>query len=186
MFFTTEGMESINRGEYLAGRFTAFLEHVLDPSDAGYQDVHAEVIVGGTAYSAVGRAPDPCVLTYRVGTKLLAQPFVRLVRVPVTDLNKARAFLDGATRTRATYDIPVAQMVAPDAVLHLARKDLDPARPATWHHLFCSQFVLLFLRYCHTENILPLPREKLQVLWSEDSVKWTPAHLRRQLQCMLA
>lgn len=181
MFFTTEGMGSVNRDMALAGRFVAMLEHLLNPWDSGYQDVHAEIIVEGTAFSAVGRPPGPCILTYSIGERLKSQPFVRLVDVPVTDLAAARRFLEEAAGTEATYDIPVGQMLAPDLLLHCARDDLDPIHPATWHHLFCSQFVVLFLRYCHKKNILPLPEKRLQVLWSEDSVKWTPAHLRRKL-----
>lgn len=186
MFFTTEGLEKLDKTAALAERFVAFLEHVLDPRDAGYQDVHAEVVLDdGEAFSAVGRKPRPCVIQYKVTEKLLSQPFVRLVKVPVTDVEKARKFLREAAETKATYDIPVAQMLTPNALLHAWRTDLDATHPATWHHLFCSQFVLLFLRYCHTERILPLSERKLKVLWSEDSVKWTPAHLRRKLAEML-
>jgi hypothetical protein len=186
MFFTTEGLEKIDKTAALAERFVAFLEHVLDPWDAGYQDVHAEVVLdNGEAYSAVGREPRPCVIQYKVTEKLLSQPFVRLVKVPVNDVEKARKFLRKAAETKATYDIPVAQMLAPDALLHAVRADLDATHPATWHHLFCSQFVLLFLRYCHTERMLPLADRKLKILWSEDSVKWTPAHLRRKLEEIL-
>jgi hypothetical protein len=186
MFFTTEGMESINRDLALTAKFTAMLEHLLNPWDSGYQDVHAEILVGDTAFSAVGRPPGPCILTYKIGNRLKSQPFVRLVDVPVTDLGKARCFLEQAAETKATYDIPVAQMLAPDLFLHCARDDLDPIHPATWHHLFCSQFVILFLRYCHREGILPIQQKRLEILWSEDSVKWTPAHLRRKLDEILA
>lgn len=187
MFFTTEGLEKLDRTMALAERFLAFLEHVLDPGDAGYQDVHAEVLLeNGEAFSAVGREPSPCVVQYTVTGRLTSQPFVRLVKVPVTNVKLAREFLKKAAETKATYDIPVAQMLAPDFLLHCARADLDPMHPATWHHLFCSQFVLLFLRYCHTVSILPFSEKKLSVLWSEDSVKWTPAHLRRKLDEILS
>ena len=161
----SEGMEDVSRDLALAGKLKAMLEHVLEQWDLGYQDVHAKILVGDMAFSAVGRPTGPCELTYRVGERLKSQPFVG--GRPGHRPGSGQALPRDGHRNQS---------------LHCARADLDPLHPATWHRLLCSHFVILFLRYCHTASILPLPERKLQVLWSEDSVKWTPAHLRRKTQ----
>lgn len=158
-------------------KFLLFLEYLAHPSDYGLTELHAEIIAGNTGYSAVGRPPDHCVIKYNFDHAAFdSQPFVEFVKVPITDLKGAVEILEDMSTTSATYDIPWMDFLVPSIFI----KDLD-LDPHHWGHLYCSQFVLLFLRKCRKKNLLPLPEDRLVYLDSCKSETCTPTHLKRML-----
>jgi hypothetical protein len=187
IFVTTKGLETMDRASLLAGNFLLTLEHVVYPFDYPYHDVHAEVCLNGTRYSAVGLSPSPCVLTLPFHSNLLSLPCVETVSLPITDDRIAQLFLTESSKTPATYFIPIQDFLTPKAILDYTKPDLNTIRPDTWQHLYCSQYVLLFLRYCAEHGILPLPAHKLAYLHPSyiNSRTCTPAHLRHIIDKML-
>jgi hypothetical protein len=187
IFVTTRGMEKMDKALRLAENFLLTLEHVVYPFDYAYQDVHAEISLNGTRYSAVGHSPSPCVLTLPLQTEFLSLPCVETVSLPITDDRIAQLFLTESSKTPATYFIPIQDFLTPKAILDYTKPDLNTIRPDTWQHLYCSQYVLLFLRYCAEHGILALPAHKLAYLHPSyiNSRTCTPAHLRHIIDRML-
>jgi len=161
-------------------RALVFMEYLAHPSDLGYTEIHAEIVANGVCYSAVGRPPDKCVLHYAFKEERSSQPFVELVRVPVTSSLKAQRVIERLSANHATYQIPYMEFLVPTAFI----RELD-LQPSHWGHLFCSQFVLLCLREMRRRDLLALPRESLAHLDDCPSVTCTPAHLRHLLDRML-
>ena len=165
--------------------FLAFLEHLSNFSDTRYSEVHAELIIDKCAYTAVansGKDASSCVVKYRFG-QVQPFPFLEFVDIPVKNLQRARQIAEEIhAKTRATYEIPFFDLAIPSYFVHDIGTD-----PAHWDHLYCSQFVLLFLRICAQKDILDLPRSKLECLDEShcNSVRCTPAHLRHVLRNML-
>jgi hypothetical protein len=162
-------------------KFTAFMEHVTYPSDFRYNQIHAEIIVNNTGYSAVGRPPQHCVIKYTFDGEPEAQHYVELVKLPVADVDLAQEVLEHMSSTEATYDIPYLKFLVPSIFI----KDLD-LDPKHWGHLFCSQFVLLSLRKMEKMNIIQLPRSSLAYLYDCPSQTCTPARLRHLLDKILS
>jgi len=188
LFMTTRGLYEADRSVAMAQKLLEIMEHIASPADYRYPQVHAEVILDDTAYSAVGQPPGPCVLSYPAHLDTLSSlPFIETVDVPITDPEAARRFLVKTTFTPATYSIPYADFVLPSFVLRYTDPDLDHSRPFTWSHLYCSQFALLFLRHCASEGIIPLPPDALRAhLYSVSSHACSPAHLAHLLDNLLA
>lgn len=186
MFITTKNMDKYNPSHAFSAKITALLEHLANVWDYKYNEVHAEIILKKTAYSAVGLPPEPCVLTYTLDPSQLAMPCIEYVHIPLTDMHTAKDFLITATKTQATYDIAALDFCLPDFVLKYTDPELECSLPMTWTHLYCSQFVLLFLRYCHVKKIIPLSDERLRLLWSTSSHKCSPAHLKHILDNILS
>jgi len=158
----------------------AFFEHLAHLSDLGYDEVHAELLVGDTAYAAVDTG-GRCVVTHRFRHLPVGVPMLELVPVPVTSLARAREIAESVSSgSRATYCIPYARFALPSFLVHDLGDD-----PATWDHLYCSQFVLLFLRACARAGVLDLPRDRLAPLLACNSVQCSPAHIRRLLRLVL-
>ena len=137
-----------------AQRVLDLFEHVAYPFDHG-DEVHADVIIGGVCYSAVGCEAGRCVLKGRCGAGVLDGSLgSEIVRVEVTDVERVRGYLERVARERISYCVPVWDFAVPGGVLGWLDEDVDCERPETWGRLFCSQFVLLVLRYCHKEGLL--------------------------------
>jgi len=173
-----------------AGDVMSFLEHIPYPFDAG-REVHADVILGDTCYSAVGLPPGPCVLTFHADVNKLKKrqtPGEELVEVSISDVPSARAFLEAAANAskRITYDVPVIDFVLPNAVLRRTDPDVDCDAPETWPHLFCSQFALLFLRHCHKHGLIQVNEPlRAKALYVCNSHVCSPAHLREIMRILL-
>jgi len=172
------------------GNFLSFFEHIPYPFDAG-REVHADVILGNTCYSAVGLPPDPCILKFKVDAadiRTRKRPGEELVELSVADLQSARKYLDTAVANsaRIAYDIPVVDFVLPNAVLRYTDPDVDCDASEKWPTLFCSQFALLFLRHCHKQGLVTV-REPLRAkaLYVCNSHVCSPAHLREIMRILL-
>ena len=164
----------------------AVLEHIPYPFDGGWE-VHADVILGDTCYSAVGHPPEPCVLTFDVAElKRRPTPGEELVEVRITNVSSAKAFLDAAASKKFTYSVPVFDFVLPSVVVNFEDPDVDCDAPGTWPHLFCSQFALLFLRHCLRNGLIEIkdPRRAL-ALYVCNSHVCSPAHLRQMMRVLL-
>lgn len=181
-------------------RWLAFFEHLAHLADMGYDEIHAELLLDHSAYSAVRSDPEPdapsravhppqtaspsrsCVVKYSF-QRVAPMPMLELVQVPVTSLALAKQIAEEIyASTAASYDIPYAELALPSFLVHDVGSD-----PSRWHHLYCSQFVLLFLRRCADRGALDLPRERYSLLFEPhcNSVQCTPAHLRRVLRRVL-
>jgi hypothetical protein len=186
LFVTTKNIDKMDPDLVLPEKIMAFLEHVANPLDYGYQEVHAEVILDGIAFSAVGQEPSSCVLQYRINPEIFNYECIELVDIPLTHPEIARKFLLKAATTPATYHIPIRDFILPKFVLDYLDPDLDFSLPSSWSHLYCSQFVLLFLRFCAAQNIIPIDSEKLRrKLYSVNSHACSPAHLAHILNDIL-
>ena len=182
LFITTKYIEMLNPEASLDVKMIRFLEHVVNWSDRHQEEVHAEVVLNGTCYSAVGKYPDPCVLTYKFNPQLSALPCVELIDVPISDLNAAQDYLARATNTPARYHIPFAEFLLPKLAVDYVDPEYDFMDPSSWTRLYCSQFVLLFLRYCEYRRIISADSTKLhETLYSVSSHTCTPAHLAHML-----
>lgn len=166
-------------------RFTAFLEHLAHMSDSWkYNQVHAELIIFNTAYAAVCNKSSPknCILKYEF--KLIKKlPFVNFVDIPVKNMEAVSELAESIWKNcRASYRIPFTDLAMPSFLVH----DLDDD-PKHWDHLYCSQFVLLFLRICAEKDLLDIPVSQLQLLDEKhcNSVTCTPAHLKITLDRLL-
>jgi hypothetical protein len=182
---------AFNKRMQRAQSVLAFVEHVPYPFDSG-NEVHADVILGDTCYSAVGRLPGPCIVTFKVSAgelKKQKNPGEELVEVPVSDLPSARAYLNAAaTASRNTrYSVSMVDFVLPNAILRYKDPDLDCDAPETWPTLFCSQFALLFLRHCHRHGLITVqqPALRAKALYICNSHVCSPAHLRKILHGVL-
>lgn len=164
-----------------SANFVKYMEYLAHPSDWGCDEIHAEIIVNSTSYSAVGIPPEPCVIISPFKLCNYMQPFVECVMVPVKDVNAAQNILEDLAKTHATYWIPILDFMVPSIFL----KDLD-LNPEHWQHLYCSQFVLLSLRKMAIENLLDVPIHKQRILFDSCVSKTcTPTHLKRIISKML-
>lgn len=161
-------------------KFMVFMEHLVHPSDYSYDEIHAEVLVNNTGYSAVGLPPNRCVIKYAFNRAVLTQPFVECVDVPVTDVEEAQRIVEQLADNHATYQIPVMDFLVPSIFI----RDLD-LDPRDWGHLFCSQFVLLYLRVLRRHQLIRAPEYRLKHLDDCPSKTCSPAHLRHMLDRVL-
>jgi hypothetical protein len=179
---------AFNKKMQRAQSVLAFVEHVPYPFDSG-NEVHADVILDGVCYSAVGSAPDPCVLKGRYAPNPYRNTAQgeELVPIPIADPVAAKMYLEAAAKiTTIRYSIPFTDFVTPNVVLNYTDPDLDCHDPTSWPTMFCSQFALLFLRHCHSSRILgPLDPARADLLYACNSHVCSPAHLRKILHGVL-
>lgn len=175
VIFVTEDQNSD-----FGARFTAFMEHLVHPSDYGYREIHAEMAVGNRGYSAVGRPPKHCVLKYDFDSFPMSHPFVEFLHVPVADVDAAQRVVEALSNTNATYNIPYMKFLIPSPFIRDV--DIDPEH---WGHLFCSQFVLLCLRKMDELGLILVSKDRLKHLYDCPSVTCTPAHLKHILDRVL-
>lgn len=107
-----------------------------------------------------------------------------VVDVPITDAQRAWQFIAAAAGARVEYGVSAGECAFPKFVIDAFEGDLDCCRPATWDRLFCSQFVLLFLRWCAVQKILDVPDERSVVLWSVNSRGCLPSRLKILMDMM--
>jgi hypothetical protein len=169
-----------DRDSDLESKVTAAMEIIAHPFDYGYNQIHAEIVVNNTGYSAVGRPPDHCVIKYNFKHNKLNYPHVQVVNVPVIDTTQAEKDIEFLATTHATYKVAFTDFLIPSMFL----KELD-FEPAHWGHLFCSEFVLMCLRLMCKHNILLIPLEKEYHLYECNSRTCTPAQLKHILDKIL-
>jgi hypothetical protein len=163
LFITTKNIKKDFPHDSFAQAILDILQHIEHPFYKEHA-IHAEIIINNTAYSAVGLPPDQCVRCYTPNPKLTTYDCVEIYHIPLTDSAKAQKFLDRAVNTPATYAIPVLDFLMPKFVLDLVNKDYECGKPSTWAHLYCSQFALLFIRYCKQNGLLDLPGRDLSLV----------------------
>ena len=180
-----------NRAEQRLEEVLDVLEHVAFPFDGG-NEVHADVVLDDICYTAVGMEPGQCVLKGEKSSSYLCpHPGIEIVEIRVFDVNFARKFLDAAVSASISYYIPVLDFVTPSTMLQWTDPDVDCCNPASWSTLFCSQFVLLFLRYLYMHGVLCVPgpppdaRRRGSALFQCSSHVCSPAHLREILHTVL-
>lgn len=135
--------------------------------------VHAEVHAMGYAFSAHERSTYP-IDVFPVCDCRGEWDFVD---VPFASHTAALSILyDMTHRCAAKYGYNPLHMTLPKPCLDVVEHDLDCMRPETWQRLYCSQFVLLFLRRCAIQGLLPYWC-KANLLWSVNSHGCPPARL---------
>ena len=141
--------------------------------------VHAEVWVNGTSWVAAGGGRT-VVSEWGTTKAELMSPFIDCVDVPVKDAHKAVDFLEKACLTHARFDIPVLDFLFPALLVDWVDKDDkdECMHPEAWRTLYCSKFVLFFLRHCHREGALDVTEESMRPLWTVNSNRCSPAVLR--------
>jgi len=95
-----------------------------------------------------------------------------VVDVPVTDIDRAMEFIDRALDARVRYGISIFECA------FSIEADLDFCRPEAWDCVFCSQFALLFLRWCDHYDLLCVPKSSSFLLWSSTAGAVCPAGCR--------
>lgn len=124
--------------------------------------VHTEIWWGGYRFLASTRV---CVM--RLPVPSFSSDW-HVVDVHVSDIDLALGFIDAALGAR--YGIDLAE-----CALQYRTSDLDSCCPATWDGgVFCSQFVLLFLRWCDVHGLLAVDG---RLLWSVNSRGCLPSRL---------
>lgn len=183
LFITTKNISKNFPGDRFSQSIVDILQHIEHPFYDEHA-IHAEIIMNNTAYSAVGLPPDQCVLSYTPNQKLMSYDCVEIFHVPITDQSVAQKFLDMAVDTPATYAIPVLDFLMPKFVLDLVDRDYECGKPSSWAHLYCSQFALLFIRYCRQMGIINLPGRDLSLVdpQSINSHKCSPMDLMHILK----
>jgi hypothetical protein len=101
-----------------------------------------------------------------------------VVDIPITNHGVATRFVQEALASPAVYHYSILEFGMPKFMLDRLDSDLNCLQPATWDKLFCSQFVLLFLRRCAISGILDVPVEKQKLLWSVNSKGCLPSRLK--------
>jgi hypothetical protein len=137
--------------------------------------VHAEVWIDDMGFSAFGGTGGPCVLG--VPRPAPGEPVGREWDVfPLRLADEARAvdIMRETRRSPARYSLNARDFVLPRRLVDAVDPDVDCARPEGWPTLFCSQFVLLFMRRCAAEGLL---RDPAGDLWRMNSRSCAPSHL---------
>ncbi len=110
-----------------------------------------------------------------------------VMELPVTDELRALVILEDMLASPAPYRISVGECAMPKCMVDAIERDADCMHPEAWKGVFCSQFVLLFVRRCSREGILQaVPHERHALLWSVSSKGCLPSRLRVILEKMLA
>jgi hypothetical protein len=187
VFMTTQGAQEMQNSSAFAAKLIEFAEHIVDVHDKSYPQVHAEIMLNGISYSAVGGS-EHCVQKYRIHPAIKSMQCFEFVGIPISDTAKLQSFLNLTVTTRATYTIPFVDFVLPKVLLDYMDPDVPCDQPFSWPHLYCSQYVLLVLRYCAKHEIIPLSKAKLSLIDSDhvNSHACSPAHLRHILHNMLS
>lgn len=145
----------------------------------GERECHAEVLVNDTAFTATSMRET--VVFKRDMPEILEYDDIEWVKLPIRDMHKAIDFLDLTLKTHAKFAIPVLDFLFPQLVVDLV--DVDDKdecmHPDVWHQLYCSKFVLFFLRHSHREGNLDVDDKKMDEIWRVNSNRCSPAMLRR-------
>ena len=145
------------------------------------QQYHVDVMVHSKSYHTFGASSlkKDCIHVQRQEYDMNTQTYTENVSIAVTDPLLATEWLARASKTKAKFKVYQYKFFIPEFVEELIENDEDCMTPETWNNVFCSKFVLLFLRYCHKMGILDAEEERLQELWTVNSNQCTPAYLKR-------
>jgi hypothetical protein len=100
------------------------------------------------------------------------------VDVPVRDMKRVWNFILEVVDAGVPYGINVLECTMPKSILDRIDPDVDCSHPDTWGQVYCSQFVLLFLRWCDAHGVLGVPESRSRLLWSVNSRECVPSMLR--------
>ncbi len=142
---------------------------------------HVDVLVHSTSYHSFGASSlsKKCVHVEKQPDDILTKYWIENVSIRVKDPDLAVKWLERACKAKTKFKINEYKFFIPQFVEEIIEKDEDCTVPETWKNLFCSKFVLLFLRYCHLTGNLDADEERLRKLWTVNSNQCTPAHLKR-------
>ena len=166
-----------------------------------HEGVHTEIwfngyriMVGMRAEDRAHPTRDGCIAVLPPGefsapaSPASCSPAWHVVDVPITNPGLALEFIERAFEARVPYGINVLECALPKALLDDFDPDLDCMRPDRWDRVFCSQFVLLFLRWCDAHGILGGCKEdgSKALLWSVNSRGCLPSRLEIITDTMFA
>jgi hypothetical protein len=140
--------------------------------------VHAEVWIDNMGFSAFDgeyRPNSQCVL--KVPRPAPGEPVDKewdVFPLRLSDEARAVEIMTETWNSPARYSLNVRDFILPQRLVNYADPDVDCTKPLQWTTLFCSQFVLLFMRRCAEEGILSDPNG---ALWRMNSRSCTPSHL---------
>jgi hypothetical protein len=134
--------------------------------------VHAEIRFNGYAFSPFYDSHNPIDVIHEcnLGEWEYQDVFITHPGVALDILE------DILIRCTASYGFNPLDMALPKSCLDFWEDDLDCTRPESWKRIFCSQFVLLFLRRCVLAGILR--GKNLELLWSVNTHGCPPAKLK--------
>lgn len=142
--------------------------------------VHTEIWFNNFRIAAIGgESRQNCLEIQEMDPGILDSPQGwHIVELPIHNGEKALDFISKVRSLPIRYDINVAECSLPKYCLDQIDQDLDCCHPETWDSLFCSQFALLFLRYCSKQGMLRIPKQKEKLLWSVNSKGCLPSRLQ--------
>lgn len=165
----------------LRGQWTNLSEAEVMAFEWGNRHIHAELWVDDNAFSAVaGSGADPdagCVVAGALPPDMDTSRWDRYP-VAVSDGARAVALLLEMAKTPARYNVPVRDFITGFG----GEPRLDPRRPDEWGYLYCSQFVLLYLRRLSMEGLLR--NEPNSALWEIPSQACLPSTLGHIMHCL--
>lgn len=147
----------------------------------GERECHAEVLVNDTAFTAT--SVRETVVLKRDMPEILEYNNIEWVKIPIKDEHVAIDFLEMTVKTHAEFGIPVLDFLFPKLVVDLVDVDHkdECMHPDEWHQLYCSKFVLFFLRHSHREGNLDVDDKKMEPIWKVNSNRCSPVELRRMV-----
>ena len=177
-------MEVKQRGVFVVfrmGDYFIFGDDLQMIYSLGGRECHAEVLVNDTAFSAQSQFCDAVIA--RNIPDMLKYDGIEWVKIPVKEdkIHTAIDFLQSACKTHALFEIPLLDFLFPSLVTNLIDVDNkeECVHPEEWKHLYCSKFVLFFLRFCDRMDALDISKEKVRPLWEINSNRCSPVMLRR-------
>lgn len=147
----------------------------------GGRECHAEVLVNDTAFTAQSSYADAVI--ERDIPDMLQYECIEWVKIPVKEdkVHTAIDFLHLACKTHAEFEIPVLDFLFPSLITDLIDVDKkeECIHPEEWKHLYCSKFVLFFLRFCDEKGVLDASKDKMKPFWKINSNRCSPVMLRQ-------
>lgn len=140
--------------------------------------VHAEVWIddmGFGAFDGEYRPHRECII--RIPRPAPGEPVDKewdVFPLRLSDEARAIEIMHETWASPARYSLNVRDFILPQRLVNYADPDVDCTQPLQWKTLFCSQFVLLYLRRCAAEGILSDPNG---ALWRMNSRSCAPSHL---------
>jgi hypothetical protein len=145
----------------------------------GVRECHAEVLVNDTAFTAQSIMKDAVFKREMPG--MFTYDDIEWLKLPIKDAHKAIDFLEEACKTHAKFGIPVLDFLFPELVVDMVDVDHkdECMHPDAWKQLYCSKFVLFFLRYSHKTGNLIVDDASMEPLWRVNSNRCSPVMLRK-------
>ena len=115
--------------------------------------------------------------------KLVALGLIEMIPIPIKNIQNAESWLEQARNSPSTFLLPLWNFVLPESTIKILDPDIDNfMKPSTLKHLYCSKFVLLFLRECYWIHNLDNDMRLQQLLWSVNCNRCTPAYVKQVVQ----